>query len=284
MADARKIIKKVGGSKRGSTRRSSSTRKESRVMPTWKYVTIAFLITVGVLALAYRPIIKSAFHRFTHGTNCSGHKIYGTCIPKGYSIYGIDISHHQGDIDWKELKKGKQGEPPITFIYIKATEGGSHCDTKFTKNWKAAQKHGFMRGAYHYFSAKTPGDKQARMFINKVRLEPGDLPPMVDVEESPKNVTAYRNELKKFITLIENHYGVRPIIYTYKKFHYRYIDNYFEEYPLWIARYEVSHPGIEDEWVMWQCTEKGRLPGIKEWVDINVLNGKMEELEKLRIK
>ena len=195
MANAKKISKKVGGRKNNSARRPSSTRsRKPRVMATWKYVTIATLMTTCVLALAYWPIIRPAFNRFRP---CTGHHIYGACIPKGYSVYGIDISHHQGEINWSKLKKGNPGEPPISFVYIKATEGSSHNDTRFAKNWNAAKKNGIARGAYHYFGTKTPGEKQARNFISKVTLEPGDLPPMVDVEDEPKNAAAYRLELKK---------------------------------------------------------------------------------------
>ena len=283
MANAKKISKKVGGRKKNSARRPSSTRSHKpRVMATWKYVTIAALMTAGALALAYWPIIRPAFNRFKP---CTGHYMYGACIPKGYTVYGIDISHHQGDINWNRLKNGTPGEPPISFVYIKATEGSSHNDTRFAKNWKAAKKNGFVRGAYHYFGTRTSGEQQAKKFISKVSLEPGDLPPMVDVEDEPKNAAAYRLELKKFITALEKHYGVKPIIYTYKKFHERHIDNaLFEGYPLWIARYNVNEPGIDNEWIIWQCTENGKLPGIGEKVDINVFNGSIEELEKLRIK
>ena len=251
-------------------------------MATWKYITISALITIGALALAYRPILRPAFNRFT---TCNGHKIYGACIPKGYSVYGIDVSHHQGEIDWKRLKRGTPNEPPISFVYIKATEGSSHSDKRFETNWKEAKRHGFIRGAYHYFSTESPGDKQARLFISRVKLEPGDLPPVGDVEDEPTNAAAYREELKKFVTALEEHYGVKPVIYTYKKFHERHINNaHFKDYPLWIARYNANDPGIDCKWIMWQCSEKGKLPGIREMVDINVLNGSMIELEKLRIK
>lgn len=281
MANARKIIKKIGGSKRVSTRRSSSTRRKSRVMSRWKYFAIATLVTIAVLALAYYPILRPAFNRFT---TCTGHKIYGACIPKGYSVYGIDISHHQGDIDWEKLKNGNPGDPPIAFVYIKATEGRDHIDTQFNRNWHEAQNNGFRRGAYHYFTAESSGAEQAKMFISKVKLNRGDLPPMVDIENEPKDADKYRHELKQFITTLERHYGVKPIIYTYKKFHDKYIDKELSGYPLWIARYNTTHPGIDNQWIMWQCTENGELPGIREKVDINIFNGSMIELEKLRIK
>lgn len=282
MADARKTIKKIGGQKKNSARRSSSTRRKRRVMPRWKYVTIAALITFGVLALAYRPILRPAFTRFVP---CSGHKIYGTCIPSGYSVYGIDISHHQGYINWKRLKKGSPGEPPISFVYIKATEGSSHKDTRFTENWEAAKANGFIRGAYHYFGTRSSGEKQAKLFISKVKLLPGDLPPVVDVEDDPKSTTVFQKELKTFITLLEEHYKVKPIIYTYKRFHEKYLDDeFFRNYPLWIAHYDVKRPRIRHKWTIWQCKENGKIPGITEKVDINIFNGTIEELQNLVIK
>ena len=285
MANAKKtsVTIKVGGRKKKPSRRPSSTRRRKpRVMATWKYVTIAALITLSVVAILYKPLIEPAFNRFRR---CSEQKIYSTCIPDGYSVYGIDVSHHQGNINWGKLKQGRNGEPPISFVYIKATEGSTYSDKRFETNWKEAKKHGFIRGAYHYFSTESSGERQASLFISRVKLEPGDLPPVVDVEDEPKNAAAYREELKKFINALEKHYGVKPVIYTYKKFHERHIDNvHFKDYPLWIARYNANDPGIDSKWIMWQCSENGKLPGIREKVDINVLNGTMEELEKLRIK
>lgn len=281
MANARKILKQIGGQKRNSARRSSSRRK-SRVMSRWKYFAIATLITVCTLALLYRPVILPAFQRFV---TCNGHKIYGACIPKGYSIYGIDVSHHQDRISWSRLKEGTPGEPPISFAYMKATEGSSHCDTRFEENWKSAKENGFIRGAYHYFSTKSPGAKQAQLFIGKVKLEPGDLPPMVDIEDEPGNPAEFRRELKIFIDTLEKHYKVKPIIYTYKKFHDKHISgDIFGNYPLWIAQYNTKRPGIDREWILWQCTENGRLPGIRQKVDINIFNGTIEELQNLVIK
>ena len=274
--------KKVGGRNKNSARRPSSTRHKEHVMPRWQYITTAALITTAVLALAYIPILRPAFNRFIP---CNGQKLYGACIPKGYSVYGIDISHHQGEINWERLKNGNPGEPAISFVYIKATEGNCHNDTRFKKNWQNAKEYGFIRGAYHYFGTKSSGEEQARLFIKNVKLEQGDLPPMVDVEDEPKVHATYREELKKFISILEEHYKIKPIIYTYKKFHERHINNaLFNGYPLWIARYNSTQPGIDKEWIIWQCSENGRLPGIREKVDINVFNGTAEELEKLRIK
>ena len=168
---------------------------------------------------------------------------------------------------------------------MKATEGSSHNDRKFSSNWKEAKKHGLMRGAYHYFSAHTPGDKQARKFISKVKIEKGDLPPMVDVEEEPKDAVAFRKELKKFIAEIEKHYGVKPIIYTSYKYKLRYLDApEFDAYPFWIAHYYVDELSYNGEWQFWQHTDYGTVPGIEGSVDLNVFNGTLSELKRYTVK
>ncbi|WP_414707009.1 GH25 family lysozyme, partial [Rhizobium sp. UBA1881] len=64
-----------------------------------------------------------------------------------YPIQGIDISHHQGAIDWSALA----AQPNVRFAIMKATEGGDHRDTRFAENWQAAKNAGIVRGAYHFF-------------------------------------------------------------------------------------------------------------------------------------
>ena len=129
------------------------------------------------------------------------------------------------------------------------------------------------------------GDAQANMFIRNVKLEKGDLPPMVDIEESPKDKAAFALELKKFILRLEEHYGVKPLIYSYPKFHEKHLqDPFFKDYGLWIAHYYVDTPNISREWTMWQFTDLGKVPGIKNKVDINVIEGGEERLRELQIK
>ena len=66
---------------------------------------------------------------------------------KDYPIQGVDVSHHQGAIDWESFSKGGN-----VFAIIKATEGGDHRDKNFSFNWKEAQKFNVVVGAYHYYS------------------------------------------------------------------------------------------------------------------------------------
>lgn len=251
-------------------------------MPKWLYVMAAAIAASLFIACAYYIFFRPYFYRFRP---CYGERHYEICMPLGYSVYGIDISRHQGEIDWEQLKKENPSDAPVTFVYIKATEGSDFTDKNFKENFAQAKKNGFTRGAYHYFSTKSSGLAQAGMYINTVKLEKGDLPPVVDVEETPKDKRQFIQELKIFIAKIEEHYGVKPIIYSYNKYKRRYLsDAYFNKYPFWIAHYYVTSLDPDIEWLMWQCSDIGEIPGIKENVDINIFNGNIEQFKSILLK
>ena len=214
--------------------------------------------------------------------------LYGdVCYPDGYEILGIDISHHQGDIDWDVLQReGLINKLPIRFIMIKATEGATQVDRKFSKNFYQAREHGFTRGAYHFYSVHSSAREQARFFIKTVKLENGDLPPVLDVEHKPKNQTdqEFKTSVLEWLDIVEKHYGVKPIIYTYYKFKMQYLnDSVFDQYPYWIAHYYVDKVEYDGAWKFWQHTDVGELPGVKGKVDFNIYNGSYYDLRKLTI-
>ena len=214
--------------------------------------------------------------------------LYGdVTYPEGYEIHGIDISHHQGKIDWQKLKdKGLIDGYPIRFVMIKATEGASRIDANFRSNFHNAREYGFTRGAYHFYSVHSPAKAQAEFFIHNVKLENGDLPPVLDVEHKPSNQTdeEFKESIQLWLNMVEFHYGVKPIIYTYYKFKTRYLDDdVFDQYPYWIAHYYVEKVDYQGEWKFWQHTDAGRLPGINGDVDFNIYNGSFYDLRKMTI-
>ena len=162
--------------------------------------------------------------------------------------------------------------------------GGDFSDTAFVHNFNEARKNGFIRGAYHFYNPKTDALRQADFFIRSVKLEPGDLPPVLDIETRSDNMDKLRRDLKIWLRRIENYYKVKPILYTSYKFKTRYLnDSVFNSYPYWIAHYYVDSVEYQGEWKFWQHTDVGRLPGIDEQVDLNVFNGNMEELKSMTI-
>ena len=256
-------------------------KKANKEMPAWCRRLLAVLVVVIFVSGFYYFFIRPYAYRWKP---CYGMKGYGVCMPAGYSMHGIDVSHYQGDINWKMLEQTRQGKFPVQFIFMKATEGGDFSDDKFVANFDSAKAHGFIRGAYHFYNPKTGADKQADFFIRSVKLEPGDLPPVLDIEKKGKDVKKLQQDLKIWLRKVESHYGVKPIIYASYKFKTKYLnDSIFDTYPYWIAHYYVDSVRYQGEWKFWQHTDVGTLPGIDEKVDLNVFNGTSADLQKLLI-
>lgn len=213
--------------------------------------------------------------------------LYGgdVTIPEGYSIHGIDISHHQGRIEWNELARADIDHEPVSFVFIKATEGINYLDENFNDNFFEAREHGMLRGAYHYYRPDRSAREQAAYYLHQVHLEVGDLPPVLDVEESGSlTVAELQNAVITWLRIVEAKYRCKPIIYTNYKFKKKYLSAHdFDPYPYWIAHYYQPRLSYNGQWKFWQHTDCGRLAGIKGNVDFNVYNGSMYDLRQLTI-
>jgi lysozyme len=214
--------------------------------------------------------------------------LYGDIsYPEGYQIHGIDISHHQGTILWDSLVEARIKGTPVRFIVMKATEGSSLVDENYYQNFRNARDNGFICGAYHFWGVKSNATSQAHYFISKVKLEEGDLPPVLDVEHKTPGLSdeQFRDSVLKWLDIVEQHYQVKPIIYTYYKFKTQYLgDSVFNQYPYWIAHYYVDEVEYDGPWMFWQHTDAGRLPGISGMVDLNIFKGSLNDLMDLCIK
>lgn len=279
---------KTAASRRNSSagRRSRGKRKGKRrtsrwSVPSWGYYVLMGIVSVAFLLGFYYFFIKPYSYRWKP---CYGMKAYGVCLPYGYSVHGFDISHHQGEIDWDELQKLQKSPFPVRFVFLKASEGGDFSDTAFVHNFEEARRHGFIRGAYHFYNPKTDALRQADFFIRSVDLQPGDLPPVLDIEVKGEDEDKLRRDLSVWLRRVEQYYKVKPILYTSYKFKTRYLnDSLFNTYPYWIAHYYVDSVEYKGQWRFWQHTDVGKLPGIRENVDLNVFNGSLEELQRLTI-
>lgn len=269
---------------------SSSTRRRRKTVSSGvpyflrKYPRWAWWVGgIGIVAV----YIWLFYYFFVSPTGFRWRALYGEAnYPDGYEIHGVDISHYQGDIDWDDLRNAMIEGCPIRFIMIKATEGSSRVDEKFNDNFYMAREYGYIRGAYHFWSNKSTAREQAYFFLKKVRLEDGDLPPVLDVEHKPKDqsVEDFQRDILTWLHIVEDKYHVKPIIYTYYKFKEQYLNApVFDDYPYWIAHYYVDKVEYKGEWKFWQHTDVGRLPGIKGYVDFNIYNGSYYDLKKLTI-
>lgn len=267
---------------RGPVRRKKQglTARLLQKMPGWAWWIGGALVVLGYVWAFYYFFVGPFGFRWR--------ALYGDAsYPEGYEIHGIDISHYQGKIDWNDLRNNGMIERcPVRFVMIKATEGASRVDDRFKDNFYQAREHGFIRGAYHFYSTRSTGRAQANHFINNVDLEEGDLPPVLDVEHKPKEQTPeeFKESVLTWLNIVEKHYKVTPIIYTYYKFKTTYLsDSIFDRYPYWIAHYYVDKVEYKGKWKFWQHTDCGRLPGIKGYVDFNIYNGSYYDLRQLTI-
>jgi lysozyme len=179
----------------------------------------------------------------------------------------------------------ESGGKKIGFVFVKATEGVTNVDRQYRRNWQALEKTELPRGAYHFFLANRDPGAQARNFIGLVKLKAGDLPPVLDVEEAMGlNSSQIRERVLSWLRLVEQHYGVRPILYTNIDFYQKHLAGALDRYPLWIAHYlHPNKPRIRRDWLFWQHSERGRVNGIRTRVDFNVFNGDSSDFSRLLI-
>ncbi|MCY7420377.1 MAG: glycoside hydrolase family 25 protein [Chitinophagaceae bacterium] len=255
-------------------------KKKKKLDWVW-WVTIPIititLVCVGYVWYTSFKVKESSFVRYP---------AFGIDMPVNFEIHGIDVSKHQGYIHWPSVKNMYVDNIKLGFVFIKATEGLGNIDKQFKFNWNNAGKAQLPRGAYHFFLATKSGKAQAKNFISTVTLKPGDLPPVLDIEQLYRvRPDKMRKEVKDWLQAVEEHYGVKPIIYTYVTFYTNYLKNDFDEYPLWVAHYlEKEKPRINRPWIIWQHNEAGRVNGIKTRVDFNVFNGDSVAFKELLMK
>ena len=208
----------------------------------------------------------------------------------GGNVYGIDVSHHQTDIDWDNLAfycdemgnvyNGKPKErthlQPVFFVYVKATEGASVKDEMFNVRMIEAERHGIAKGAYHFLRLGTPVDEQIKNFLETATWNPGDLPPALDVELEAEvkkyGIEKMQSMVLEWLEKVEDKLGVRPIIYTSEGFRSKYFNNRkFNGYGFWVARYGKSPD--KPDWKIWQKSQQGQISGCEGNVDINLYHG-----------
>lgn len=185
------------------------------------------------------------------------------CDPEG-SMMGIDLSQHNGTINWEKLTSS---HPEIKFIYLRSTVGYKQ-DSRYLEYLKSAQKHEIPTGAYHYYWPNRSVTQQFKNFRDHMNLNNHQLIPVLDVEKpSLKGAEHLRRGIYTWLKLVEAEYGVKPMIYTNMAFYNEYLKGYFNEYPKWIAAYSRCPESID--WTIHQFSETGILDGISRAVDLN---------------
>jgi lysozyme len=207
------------------------------------------------------------------------------------TVPGIDVSYWNAGIDWHKVYAAGQ-----RFVFVKASEGERYVDPTFNDNWTGSKSVGLLRGAYHFFRSNAEPLRQADSFINALKSmgDLGDLPPAIDLETSdgqPNQRVISRARI--WMDRVQSALHKKPIIYSGQYF----LQDHFSEpgggppawtsdYPLWVAQYPRRYtPGMQPgmppgwlQWNFWQYSDKGRVNGIIDKVDLDLFNGSMEDL------
>jgi lysozyme len=196
---------------------------------------------------------------------------------------GVDVSHWQGNVDWAKVKTSG-----ISFAILKATEGRTVVDETVYSNYNGAKVNGIVVGLYHFCRASNVQEAaaEAQFFASVFDACGGvqglDIPPILDIEtvhaDTKEEITAICHTWCEWV---EQRYGVKPIIYSYPWFASKYLDTSLAKYPIWMADYDGNPPQDRSGWTEWtflQYTDKGQVPGINGFVDLNEFNGGVDVL------
>lgn len=207
---------------------------------------------------------------------------YIQCEDTCRHIHGIDLSHYQGEVFWENVGENSK----MAYVYLKATEGGTRIDKTYERNIELAHRYGLKVGSYHFFRPKVDLIQQLENFKSQCRPGDQDLIPMIDIETtSGLNTEEFCDSLFKFLSLVEQAYRQKPLLYTYTNFYNRHLSGKIDSYKLMIAQYNMSTPVLADnkDYIMWQYTAKGRINGINTYVDKSRFMGR-HSMREIRFK
>lgn len=196
-------------------------------------------------------------------------------------IHGIDVSHHQGAVDWHAVARAG-----TRFAFIKATDGGDHLDPRFHENWRKSREAGILRGAYHFVYWCRPAVEQVAWFAQNVPAEHDALPPVLDLEwnngSSCRHSLTREEVLEKVRVLLagmEAHTGKVPIIYTDINFHRDVLEGVALDNPMWLRSVAAQpHERYKNRpFAFWQYTQTGLVPGVRGGVDRNAFAGSEQD-------
>lgn len=200
----------------------------------------------------------------------------------GPTVRGVDVSYYQGNIDWHAAR-----DSGIAFAIARASDGTGFKDPKFAQNWIGMRDAGIVRGTYQFFRPQKDPIAQADLMLQMIDdaggLQPGDLPPMLDLEVTdgvdPGTIMA---RARAWLDHVESRTGRAPMIYTGAYFWSELgAPGGYERYPLVTANWQTSCPHVPSSWsrwTFWQDSDDGKVPGIPALVDTDVFNGSYEDL------
>jgi lysozyme len=199
-------------------------------------------------------------------------KVDPWALGKAYDVRGIDLSHHNGRINYNELDS-------LDFVFLKVTEGISWKDRAFSTHYSAFIEKDMAVGVYHFFRFDLDGKEQARHFLNHLEGKEFQIPLVVDVEQENNPIVSREKvitRLRAFVKEIKRQTGLKPIIYTNGIGYSDFISDDFSDHTLWLSSTNSWRPAMMD-CTFWQFNIKADLSAITHDVDLNVFRGSRQE-------
>ncbi|CAH9063954.1 hypothetical protein PSECIP111854_03327 [Pseudoalteromonas sp. CIP111854] len=234
----------------------------------YKLLTRLAVLFIIVIICIKRPILFETFLSSSPKTEFTD------------GIHGIDVSHDQGQVNWHKV-----AQSGIQFVYLKATDGMTYTDPKYSDNLQGIQATNLAVGAYHFFEAEDDPQKQLAHFLAHIKGKGLTLTPMVDVELlRAQSAAQIKTRLNSFLTELEQQIGCKPLIYSYGSFWQANIGTGFNDYPFWFAQYNktMQPPEKLKNIKIWQYSERGSVPGIDTPVDLDKVLDTEQGLEALK--
>lgn len=253
-------------------RKKKKKKKKDKTADLTKKIVIILVAVTSVVAISTYILKKNKVEHYFN--------------KEKFLVRGVDLSHHNPIIDWKEIKDRNN----ISFVYLKATGGVKHVDRNYPYNYKSARQNNIKTGSYHFYLFGASGEEQAKHFIRSMKYVSGDLYPAIDVEHSNDNIyskdTAYINRVVKELQVLENsmfeYFGVHPLIYTNRDCYKLYIKDNFPQNMVWMCDLQ-KEPSYIDNWIIWQFSHKGELDGVVGDIDLNYFRYTHEQLSMITL-
>ena len=229
---------------------------------------IKWLLLLGVVALV---VLFGAYvgRRFIlpHSVNVDRYR---------YPIAGIDVSKHNGEIDFKQVSNDN-----YQFVFIKASEGKTYQDDAFERNYTEARDAGLKVGAYHFFRKNRSGKDQAENFLNVIKGKPMDLPLVIDLEDDWGNGATIdrKSALQRVLDMINilHEKGYPVMIYTNLDGYGKYYKDMLGDHDLWLCSFTSPDLLPEMPHRIQQFSHEGNVAGVNGKVDLNVFRGTKKE-------
>lgn len=193
-----------------------------------------------------------------------------------YPVAGIDVSKHNGDIDFEQVR-----DDDYQFVFIKASEGMTYRDDAFDRNYRAARDAGLKVGAYHFFRKNKTGQEQADNLLGAIHGKEFDLPLVIDLEDDWGNgaTVSRQTALERVMDMIEilTDKGYQVMIYTNLDGYNKYYKDMLADHDLWLCSFTSPDllPSMPHRFQ--QFSHEGTVRGMKGDVDLNVYRGTRSE-------